>query len=130
MTLPHPRIVLLGPTGVGKSTLGNRLFGITGSNDAVCSQFCGWDFNSKSGEYEYAGHKFGVGHGVESHTVETSWMVGHYLGDPNNPLMTIIDSPGTGDTEGRDCSHGIALAEGIKRIGAIDAFMVLIKGTD
>ena len=24
-TLPHPRIVLLGPTGVGKSTLGNRL---------------------------------------------------------------------------------------------------------
>ena len=61
-------------------------------------------------------------------------MVGHYLGDPANPLITIIDTPGTGDNpkngKSRDCEHAIALAEGVKRIGSIDAFMVLIKGTN
>ena len=55
-------------------------------------------------------------------------MVGHYLGDPANPCITIIDTPGTSDTEGRDCEHGIALAEGIKRIGSITAFMMLFSG--
>ena len=57
-------------------------------------------------------------------------MVGHYLGDPNNPCITIIDTPGTGDTEGRDCDHGIALAKGIKEVGSIDAFMLLFKGSN
>ena len=57
-------------------------------------------------------------------------MVGHYLGDPANPCITVIDTPGTGDTEGRDCEHGITLAQEIKRIGSIDAFILLFKGTD
>jgi hypothetical protein len=57
-------------------------------------------------------------------------MVGHYLGDPANACITIIDTPGTGDTEGRDCDHGIALAKGIKEVGSIDAFMLLFKGTN
>ena len=55
-------------------------------------------------------------------------MVGHYLGDPANPCITIIDTPGTSDTEGRDCEHGVALAEGIKRIASITAFMMLFNG--
>ena len=83
---------------------------------------------------KYTGHEFGVGHGENSHTDKTSWMVGHYLGDPANPLITIIDTPGTGDNpengKSRDCEHAIALAEGVKRIGSIDAFMVLVRGTN
>jgi len=114
-TLPHPRIVLLGPTGVGKSTFGNRLFGGSGK-EALCSQ------------YGRPPYKFGVGHQAESHTNATSWMVGHYLGDPANPCITIIDTPGTGDTEGRDCDHAIALAEDLKKMGSIDAFLLLFKG--
>jgi len=123
-TLPHPRIVLLGPTGVGKSTFGNRLFGITEDNNklAICSQP---DANGVPMPL-----KFGVGHRTISHTEETSWIVGHYLGDPNNPCITIIDTPGTGDTEGRDCDHGIALAKGVKEIGSVDAFIVMFKGTN
>ena len=63
--------------------------------------------------------------------------------------ITIIDTPGTGDTEGRDCEHGtlmellkkqqwsdkyfdnfligIALAKGIKEIGSVDAFIIMFK---
>ena len=69
-----------------------------------------------------------MGHGTRSFTNETSWVVGHYLGDKSNPCITIIDTPGTSDTSGRDCEHGIALAEAIKQIGSIDAFVLLFKG--
>ena len=38
-TLPHPRIVLLGPTGVGKSTLGNRFVSSSNNNELIsCAQ--------------------------------------------------------------------------------------------
>ena len=49
-------------------------------------------------------------------------MVGHYLGNPANPCITIIDTPVPGD--------GIALVEDIKQIGSIDAFILLFKSTD
>ena len=111
-----------------------RLFNISeeNTNEALCSQLGpgGWVRNEITGEEDYVAHRFGVGHDAESFTTKTSWMVGHYLGDPANPCITVIDTPGTGDPEGRDCEHGIALAEKIKRIGSIDAFILLFKGTD
>ena len=69
-----------------------------------------------------------MGHGADAGTTNISWMVGHYLGDAANPCITVIDTPGTGDTEGRDCEHGIALTEEIKQMGSIDAFVFLYKG--
>ena len=74
--------------------------------------------------------RFGVGHGAEAHTNATSWMVGHYLGDPANPCITIIDTPGTGDTEGRDCDHAVAISKGLQEIGGIETFLLLYKGTN
>jgi GTPase SAR1 family protein len=129
-TLPHPRIVLLGPTGVGKSTLGNRLFNITpyNQNEALCSQ-SEWT-RDETGAFVHTPRRFRVGHGADPMTNNTSWMVGHYLGDPANPCITVIDTPGTGDTEGKDCERGIALAEEIKQMGSIDAFIFLFKGTN
>ena len=82
---------------------------------------------SGTGERPY---KFGVGHGSESKTVETTWLVGHYLGDPSKPCITVVDTPGTGDTEGRDCDHAVAIANGIKKVGSIEAFLLLFKGTN
>ena len=107
-----------------------RLFNTSqhNQNEAVCPEEGRWTRDETTGEDVSVAH-FGVGHGSESFTTSTSWMVGHYLGDPANPLITVIDTPGTGNTDGRDCEHGIALAEKIKRIGSVDAF-ILFKGTN
>ena len=74
------------------------------------------------------GHQFGVGHGTGSQTIDTRWVVGHYLGNPTNPLITIIDTPGVGDTEGRDRDQALELVEVLKRVGSIDAFIVHLQG--
>ena len=58
------------------------------------------------------------------------WLVGHYLGDPNNSCITVVDTPGTGDTEGRDCDHAMDLAESVKQIGSIETFLLMFKGTN
>ncbi len=71
------RILLLGRTGVGKSSLGNQLFG---------------DLNT-----------FAVGHQSSSKTETISWASNHYLG--TGKCITIIDTPGTKDTEGRNPIH-------------------------
>ena len=75
-------------------------------------------------------HSFGVGHRSVSHTNKTTWLVGHYLGNPANPCITIIDTPGTGDTEGRDCDHAVAISKGLQEIGGIETFLLLYKGTN
>ena len=47
-----------------------------------------------------------------------------------NPCITVIDTEGTGEGTGEDdCRNGIALAEQIKQIGSIDAFVLVFKGS-
>ena len=82
---------------------------------------------SKSEERPF---KFGVGHGSKSETVETSWLVGHWMGDSNLPCVTIVDSPGTGDTEGRDCQHALGLLNSVKTIGSIEIFLLFCPNLD
>ena len=96
-----------------------RLFNISqyNWNEALCSK-SEWT-RDENGEYVHSAHRFKVGHGADAATTNISWMVGHYLGDAANPCITVIDTPGTGDTEGRDCEHGIALTEEIKQMGSI-----------
>ena len=101
--LPRPRIVLLGMTGVGKSTLGNQLLG--GNN------------------------QFSVGHTIKSHTTEISWRADHYLG--TGQCITVIDTPGVADTAGQDYKQSLQLQQVLKdNIKSIDIFMLLFKGSN
>ena len=78
----YPRLLILGPTGVGKSSLGNVLTGCE-PNDQNCF--------------------FPVCPGLTSCTKETKIAEGTYVGV--GAAVTLIDTPGFGDSSGDEvCS--------------------------
>ena len=70
-----------------------------------------------------------MGRGLLSHTNETSWRVGKWLGDPAGQCVTIIDTPGLQDTENRTCLFTREIGEAVDKLGEIDAFFLVFKGT-
>ena len=83
---PDPRIVILGGTGVGKSSLANVLLGRDRSfNGSVFKDGC-----------------FRVSPDISGITKKTSPDSGHWLCLENNPEVTIIDTPGFGSVVADD----------------------------
>merc|ERR1712212_938831 len=87
--LPNPRMIIVGPTGAGKSSLANA--------------FLGCDPRAPSGTC-----LFGVGNGMDSCTKETTYGYGPWLGNTTQHNFTsfhnftVVDTPGFGDTDGED----------------------------
>ncbi len=46
----------------------------------------------------------------------------------SNDKVCLIDSPGLGDSKGRDLKHIDQLVETLKEIKSIDAFLVVLNG--
>eukprot|EP00090_Calanus_glacialis_P024144 TRINITY_DN37481_c0_g1_i1.p1 TRINITY_DN37481_c0_g1~~TRINITY_DN37481_c0_g1_i1.p1 ORF type:complete len:436 (-),score=108.58 TRINITY_DN37481_c0_g1_i1:226-1533(-) len=78
---PSPRIVILGATGVGKSSLANVLLGR--------------DKNYEGEEFQNG--CFRVSTGLDSITKDTCADQGYWLGDSDIQRFTVIDTPGFGD---------------------------------
>eukprot|EP00092_Neocalanus_flemingeri_P014148 GFUD01015262.1.p1 GENE.GFUD01015262.1~~GFUD01015262.1.p1 ORF type:complete len:415 (-),score=114.28 GFUD01015262.1:300-1544(-) len=78
---PSPRVVILGATGVGKSSLANVLVGR----------------DKNYGGRNFRNGCFKVSTGLDSITKQTCADQGYWLGDLTKRRFTVIDTPGFGD---------------------------------
>jgi predicted GTPase len=94
-------LCLLGGTGVGKSSLGNTL-----------------SCNKKS---------FKTSADLKSETDDTKGIVTTIEHNGKRHQTLIIDTPGYGDTEGRDSIHTAKMILSLKSIKTVNAFIVCLN---
>jgi len=111
--LPEPRLILLGNTGVGKSSLGNVLLGRP---------------HNFVDENPDGSNCFVTGHSVDATTKDTCAKAGRWAGDSGKPV-TIIDTPGLGDEVEADRETVEQLVDKLKdEIKHVNAFVILFNG--
>lgn len=74
----YKSVCFIGATGSGKSQ--------------SCNTICGRDYFEASAS-------------MNSHTYETKGILAHWFGDPKNDKIFVLDTPGLGDSQGRDTKH-------------------------
>ena len=118
--LADKRIVIIGQTGVGKSSLANVLLG-------------------RDSEYEGEGFKkgcFKVGGIQESGkegdvvTTDTCYDTGPYLGNPSQPKVTVIDTPGFGDKMDAEIQTINGLVDSLQEIEYVNVFLICFQESD
>lgn len=98
----------IGPTGVGKSSLANTLFGYNNSGPAP----------------------FPVGHRTDTFTKEATLKIGNWLGNYDQKF-SLIDTAGTGDTRNKDCQNALEAVQFLKyQVQMVDVFVLMFKGTN
>ena len=110
-----PRIVILGATGVGKSSLANVLLG----RDK--------NYNGS----KFTGGCFLVSTGLDSITKDTCADQGYWLGDNSAEMVTVIDTPGFGDTLVKEEKTIENLVTTLRdEIKFVHVFVIAFKQTD
>ena len=113
-----PRIVILGATGVGKSSLGNVLLGR--------------DKNFNGAGFHHGCFKvYGLGHDQTSVTKKTCHDTGRFLGNMSQDIITVIDTPGFGNNLVEEEATINSLVNVLKdEIQYVHAFVICFKQSD
>ena len=93
-------ICLIGVTGHGKSSTANSLVG-----------------------QKY----FKASQNLQSETADVKGLVTHACGNINNEKLIVIDTPGFGDSKGRDTDHIAKMVINLKIIGYVHTFIITIN---
>ena len=119
--LAEKRIVIIGQTGVGKSSLTNILLGRDG-------QYKGEGFNN--GCFQVGWNNEGNEGGVI--TTDTCYDTGYYLGkNDSNPKVTVIDTPGFGDKMDAEVKTINRLVDVLKNdVKYVNVFVICFQETD
>jgi len=113
---PSPRIVIIGQTGVGKSSLANVLLG-------------------RDPQHNGTGHVHGCFKSSWDNgkvtTTKTCYDKGKWLGDQNQTEVTIIDTPGFGDGNEEETSTINNLVDFLKNeIRFVHVFVIAVNGQE
>jgi len=114
-TYPEPRLVVLGSTGVGKSSLANVLVGRPHNYDGgIFRKGC-----------------FKVQSGAEAVTKATCADKAHWLGNNSAPRFTVVDTPGFGEDFREESLHVRNMVNRFKNdFQYVHVFIILFKQTD
>ena len=94
------------------------LIGLTGSGKSMTA-------NSLCGE-----QKFSVSGGTESETTAFDGALTRWFNEPNEDPVIVIDTPGIGDSKGRDTKHIAEMVVGLKNVGYAHAFLIVVNSAD
>ena len=111
------RIVIIGQTGVGKSSLANSLLGRD-------KEYNGKGF--KDGCFKVGGLQ---GDGNEGNVVTTATChdTGNYLGDSSNREITVIDTPGLSDEMEEEVRTINGIVDVLKNMTYVNVFVIRSK---
>jgi len=104
--LPKPRIVIIGETGTGKSSLANALMGADPDADDLLFPVC---------------------HDMDSCTKAATYGTGPWLGQGQN--FTVVDTPGLGDSDKEDSELIDRMMDFLKNgLKSAEAIVLLLDG--